>query len=288
MTHDTLHPDTAIGAVTLKVADLDRMRAWYRDGLLLDVLSDEADQVVLGRGAVPSIVLQHSPALRHAGPREAGLFHTALLFDSQPALAASLASALRHRESRFTGSADHLVSQAFYLDDPEGNGVELYWDRDRTQWSWVHGRVQMDNVLLDPRTFLAEHLTDETPTHPSGAGARVGHIHLQVGDVDVARDFYVDAVGFDLTAEWQGSALFVSAGGYHHHMAMNTWRSRGAGFRSPALGLGLVDIQLPDPDSIDALEDRLSHAGVYSRHDGLGLAFEDPWGNAVRVQTDQA
>lgn len=285
-TRDSLAAETAMGAVTLRVADLDRMRTWYRDALLLDVLTDAADRgrVVLGRGGVPSVVLEHAPELRHAGPREAGLFHTAILFETQSALAASLASAISHGGGRFTGSADHLVSQAFYLDDPEGNGVELYWDRDRTQWSWVHGRVQMDNVLLDPRDFLREHLSEDVLRAPRAGDARVGHVHLQVGDVDVARDFYVDRVGFDVTSEWSGQALFVSAGGYHHHMAMNTWRSRGAGFRSPALGLGRVDLHLPSRDDVGALAERLRHGRLQTRDDGRTLDFDDPWGNLVRVQ----
>ncbi|RWZ53150.1 hypothetical protein ELQ90_04300 [Labedella phragmitis] len=171
---------------------------------------------------------------------------------------------------------------AFYFTDPEGNGVELYWDRARTSWSWVHGRVEMDTLYLDPNAYLREHLTEEDAAEPPG-GAQVGHVHLSVGDVDTARDFYVSTLGFDETAAFGGSAVFVSAGGYHHHMAMNVWNSRGAGPRTPALGLGRVDIVLPSTDGIGELGERLAHYGVATRDDGASVSFDDPWANRISV-----
>jgi catechol 2,3-dioxygenase len=282
---DLLAADTAMGAVTLLVADLDAMTAYYRDAVTLRVLSAEGDRVVLGRGTRPVVILQHSPELRHAAPRAAGLFHTAILFETQAALAAALYSVAQHAPGTFTGSADHLVSQAFYFTDPEGNGVELYWDRDRTQWSWTHGRIEMDTLYLDPNAFLGEHLTESGAADPVIGGATVGHVHLSVGDVASAREFYVHRLGFETTSELGGSALFVSAGGYHHHMAMNTWNSAGAGRRSPALGLGRVDIVLPGADDLGSVAERMTHFGVPVRDDGRTLAFEDPWANAIRLTT---
>ncbi len=277
--------DTAMGAVTLLVADLDAMTAYYRDAVTLRVLSADGDRVVLGRGTTPVVILEHSPALKHAAPRSAGLFHTAILFESPRALAAALYSVARRAPGTFTGSADHLVSQAFYFTDPEGNGVELYWDRDRTQWSWTHGQVEMDTLYLDPNGFLDEHLTEEATADPVIGGAVVGHVHLSVGDVESAREFYVQRLGFETTAELGGSALFVSAGGYHHHMAMNTWNSAGASRRTPALGLGRVEIMLPDADDIGSAAERMEHYGVAMRDDGRSLAFEDPWANEIRLTT---
>ena len=274
-----------MGAVTLLVADLDAMTAYYRDAVTLRVLSAEGERVVLGRGTTPVVILQHSPGLQHAAPRAAGLFHTAILFESQAALAAALYSVARHAPGTFTGSADHLVSQAFYFTDPEGNGVELYWDRARTQWSWVHGRIEMDTLYLDPNAFLGEHLTEAGAEDPVIGAAAVGHVHLSVGDVASAREFYVHRLGFEITAELGGSALFVSAGGYHHHMAMNTWNSSGAPRRTPALGLGRVDIVLPGADDLGSVAERMSHYGVAVRDDGRTLAFEDPWANAIRLTT---
>ncbi len=230
--NETLAADTAMGPVTLKVADLDAMTAYYRDGVALQVLDAAGPVVTLGRGTTPVLVLEHAPELAHFSPRDAGLFHTAILFDTQEALAAAVYSVARKYPNTFTGSSDHLVSNAFYFSDPEGNGVELYWDRDRSAWSWTHGTLEMATLYLDPNAFLQEHLTEESASDPVVGGARVGHVHLQVGDVETAREFYIGALGFEKTMEMPGSALFVSAGGYHHHMAMNVWNSRGAGKRA--------------------------------------------------------
>ncbi|WP_285115280.1 VOC family protein [Leifsonia sp. fls2-241-R2A-40a] len=291
---ELLPADSAMGAVTLRVADLDRMTAYYRDAVTLRVLASEGHRVILGRGSTPSVVLEHAPELAHAGPGEAGLFHTAILFDSEEALAAAVYSVARRAPGTFTGSADHLVSKAFYFTDPEGNGVELYWDRDRSLWSWTHGQVEMGTLFLDPNGFLEEHLTERgAALAESGSDdaavfgdAAVGHVHLSVGDVATAREFYVDRLGFEATAALGGSALFVSAGGYHHHMAMNTWNSRGAGRRRLALGLGEVELRLPSADAVGALEERMRHYGVQTRDDGRTLAFDDPWANAVRVVSE--
>ena len=292
-----LAADTAMGAVTLDVADLDAMTAYYRDAIGLSVLAADGPVVTLGhaaRGAggvagtagaasVPVVVLRHSPALKQAGPREAGLFHTAILFETQAALAAAVYTVATAHPQRFTGSSDHLVSQAFYFDDPEGNGVELYWDRDRTQWSWVHGTIEMGTLFLDPNAFLREHLTDEALAAHGSAPSVVGHVHLSVGDTATAQHFYVDQLGFDLTTSFGGQAIFVSAGGYHHHMAMNVWRSNGAGRRMPALGLGQVDIVLPGVDELGATAERLQHHGVAVRDDGHTLELDDPWGTLLRL-----
>jgi len=273
-----------MGPVTLLVADLDRMTAYYRDAVTLTVLAADGVRVHLGRGANVVVILEHAPALRHAGPREAGLFHTAILFDTQTALAAAVYSVATVAPGTFTGSADHLVSQAFYFTDPEGNGVELYWDRDRTEWSWVHDRIEMATLGLEPNAFLREHLTDAAMTHPVIGTAVVGHVHLSVGDTATAREFYVNRLGFETTAELAGSALFVSAGKYHHHMAMNVWNSRGAGRRQRTLGLGEVDIVVPTTDDLGALADRLHHYDIDTRDDGATVAFDDPWANLIRVR----
>ncbi len=273
-----------MGAVTLLVGDLDAMTAYYRDVVTLSVLAAEGDTATLGRAGRALVVLQHEPALRHAAPGSAGLFHTAILFETQAALAAALYSVARRAPRTFTGSADHLVSQAFYFTDPEGNGIELYWDRARTEWSWTHGQVEMATLHLDPNAFLGEHLTPEGAEGAATAdAASIGHVHLSVGDVATARAFYVDALGFDTTAELGNTALFVSAGGYHHHMAMNVWSSRGAGPRMPALGLGRVDLSLPGADALGELGERLRHHGFAVRDDGRALSFDDPWNNAIHA-----
>jgi catechol 2,3-dioxygenase len=280
---DLLAPDTHMGAVTLRVADLETMTAYYRDAVRLTVLSDVAGTTTLGRGATPIVVLEHAPELRQASPRQAGLFHTAVLFETEADLAASVYEVAHRHPATFTGSADHLVSKAFYFTDPEGNGVELYWDRDRTEWSWTHGRVEMSSLFLDPNDYLRTHLDPVAVAAADDHPASVGHVHLCVGDVASARDFYVDRLGFETTAEWQGQALFVSAGKYHHHMAMNTWNSAGAGRRRATLGLGLVRIELPAADDLGALGERLTHHRVPVADDGQTVRFEDPWANRIEV-----
>ncbi|TPX05806.1 VOC family protein [Schumannella luteola] len=272
-----------MGAVTLDVADLDAMTAYYRDAVGLDVIHAIGDRVALGRGAKTLLRLHHSPDLKHAGPREAGLFHTAFLFDSKAALAAAVYGVAQRHPDTFRGSSDHLVSNAFYFDDPEGNGVELYWDRDRSEWSWAHGRVEMNTLFLDPNRFLQQNLTEEGLAGPGQGDAEIGHVHLSVGSIAPAREFYVDRLGFDTTAEIGDTALFVSAGGYHHHMAMNVWNSKGAGRRQPTLGLGQVDIVLPGADAVGELSERMRHYGIDARDDGRTVSFDDPWANTIRV-----
>lgn len=285
-TSNKLAADTSMGPVTLLVADLDGMTAYYRDAVTLQVITDSEGSVTLGRGAEPLVILEHSPTLAHAPTGAAGLFHTAILFESQSALAAALYSVARAQPGTFTGSADHLVSQAFYFTDPEGNGIELYWDRERTEWSWVHGQIEMATLYLDPNEYLREHLTEQAATTPDAlelGGASIGHVHLSVGDTATARGFYVDTLGFDATASIGNQALFVSAGGYHHHMAMNVWNSRGAGPRMPALGLGRIGIELPTRDGLGELDERLRHQKLQTRDDGRTLSFDDPWDNLITV-----
>ena len=281
--NDQLAADTAMGAVTLLVADVDAMTAYYRDAVTLQVLSESNGTVTLGRGTTPVIILESAPALKHASPKDAGLFHTAILFDTERALAAAVYSVANRHPGSFTGSSDHLVSKAFYFDDPEGNGVELYWDRARSEWSWTHGQLEMSTLFLDPNLFLQQNLTDEVIENPVDGSAVVGHVHLAVGDTATAREFYVDRLGFEETLEIPGQAVFVSAGKYHHHMAMNVWNSRGAGRRARTLGLGQVDIVVPGTDDIGSLTERMSHYGIETRFDGQTVAFDDPWSNLIRV-----
>ncbi|MFN8137444.1 MAG: VOC family protein [Propionicimonas sp.] len=244
MTTELLPADTRMSQVALDVADLDAMTRFYSEVLLLEPLREAEGTVALGRGGRELVELRHRPHLPRGERRTAGLFHTALLHPDAGTLATVLASVALRTPQLYTGSGDHLVSQAFYLDDPEGNGVELYVDRPRSEWAWDGDQVVMDTLWLDPNAFLAEHLTDTARNYletapdrrPALAGTQaqvVGHVHLKVGQTDRARDFYVDTLGFEVTAELPG-ALFVSAGGYHHHMAMNTWQTAGIGHSAAA------------------------------------------------------
>ncbi|MDO8143065.1 MULTISPECIES: VOC family protein [unclassified Isoptericola] len=283
-TDDLLAAETTMGAVTLHVGDLAAMSAYYREAIALVELPDlgAPDRVVLGRGRTPVVVLRHTPGLPATSRHQAGLFHTAVLFDTEEALAAAVVHAARHPLSRFVGNADHWVSRAFYFTDPEDNGIELYWDRPRDTWQRSGGRVAMGTDWFDPQAWLQQHLDESALTGASGQGAQVGHVHLQVGDIPTAQRFYVDTLGFEVMADLPG-ALFVAAGGYHHHLAVNTWNSAGAGPRAASLGLGQVALTVPGQDDVDALRDRLRHARVPVRDDGRTLRFDDPWNTLVEV-----
>ncbi|WP_287928643.1 VOC family protein [Arthrobacter sp.] len=285
---DLLPADLQMGTVMLKVGDMSLMSDYYHKALGLDVVAEADGGQYLGRGTTPLVHLQPAGGLHVPGRGEAGLFHTALLFEDQAALAATVASAAHYDPQLFAGSADHLVSEAFYFTDPEGNGIELYWDRPRDDWSWSNGTVEMDSLALPPQHYLTQHLTEASVTGQRDAAAGVGHVHLQVGDVQTAEKFYVNTLGFERTAGWHGQALFVSAGGYHHHMAMNVWNSRGAGPRKDTLGLGEVLIKLPGRDDVGALAERLGHHGIAVANTGAEILFDDPWKNRIRVSVETA
>ncbi len=267
-----------MGPVTLRVADLDLMSNYYLEAVGLKLIGESVSSKVFGGDQGTALILEHAPELRHAGPSEAGLFHTAFLFPTRAELASAVASVATKFPGSFTGSADHLVSEAFYFDDPEGNGVELYFDKERSLWSWQHGQVQMDTLRLDPNQYLADNLDPDANL----SAPVIGHVHLSVGNIAQAKDFYVDQLGFDVTMDWAGTALFVSVGGYHHHMAMNIWRSRGAGRRQPTLGLRDVSLVLPNDQVFGAAIERLSSSNLKQLEENLVLV-EDPWGNQVSL-----
>jgi catechol 2,3-dioxygenase len=282
-TRDLLPADLQMGTVMLKVGSMKLMLDYYERALGLVPFAETLGGVVLGRRGVPIVHLSPAAGLQIPSRGEAGLFHTAILFDNRADLAATVASAAQYNPSLYAGSADHLVSEAFYFTDPEGNGVELYFDKPRETWTWNGDQVVMDSLPLPPQAFLNQNLTEASVGGQREAAAGVGHVHLQVGDVAAAHEFYVQTLGFEQTAGWHGQALFVSAGRYHHHMAMNVWNSRGAGPRKDTLGLGEVLIRVPAQDDLGAAADRLKVAGVASHHTGAELRFEDPWKNQIRM-----
>ncbi len=276
--------ETRMRSVTLDVADLELVTSFYAEGVGLNIVGEKPGGMrSLGRDNNVLINLRHSPALKHAGPSDAGLFHTALLFDNKAFLAASVVNVAQLFPGSFTGSSDHLVSEAFYFNDPEGNGVELYWDRPRDTWRVSDGEIQMDTLYLDPNQFIQQHATDTSMTMHGTGNVQIGHVHLSVGNIPAAQEFYVRHLGFDQTFEWNESAVFVSAGGYHHHVAMNIWRSRGAGLRQPTLGLGMLEIELPTADDLGATVERLGDYGHRLRDNGSAVEVNDPWGNVVRI-----
>jgi catechol 2,3-dioxygenase len=282
----SIDPATALGSVSLTVSDAPRVRAFYEDVLGLAARVPDPGRVVLtDAGGHELVALGEDRDAPPFDPSGNGLFHLALLVPDRPELARSL---LRIASARWplTGASDHLVSEALYLRDPEGNGIEIYRDRPRTQWPTdEHGAIQMATLALDLDGLLGELDPGADPTRPVAEGTRMGHVHLQVGDIDAAERFYCDVLGFDATVRGYPGALFASAGGYHHHIGLNTWRSRGAPPVAPGRGgLRAFEVLLPDDQSLSDVLERLRSAGlaIEPLGDIPGAArVRDPFGIAI-------
>ena len=226
-----------IGRVALRVADLDRVRSYYERTIGLRALSDTS----LGVDGTPLIELVGDPSAPPAPPGRTGLFHLALLVPDRPSLARAVKRAVASGE-RFTGASDHFVSEALYLRDPEGNGIEIYRDRPRSEWEYERsGEIRMGTVALDVDSVMAELPGGEDPGMPDGTV--IGHVHLHVADLDAAERFYAGELGLDVTVRGYPGALFLSRDGYHHHIGLNTWQGPGAPPPPPG-SRGLVDFEL--------------------------------------------
>lgn len=265
--------------VRLIVRDLDRVARFYREALGLTDIAADADRLTLGHDGAPLVELI---ARREAAPRDsrdAGLFHTAFLLPGRADLGRWLAHAVA-TGLRLHGASDHLVSEAVYLADPEGNGIEIYADRNPDQWTRSGAQVRMDTVPLDLDSLLRA--ADGTAWRGFPDGGRVGHVHLQVGDIARARAFYADVLGFDIATNLP-SALFFGSGGYHHQLAGNIWNSRGAGTRpADALGLEAVNLTVADPATLARIAAR---AGVALDSSGSAtLTLTDPWGTTLHLR----
>jgi catechol 2,3-dioxygenase len=272
--------DTTMGAVRLAVADLDRVRDFYRDAIGLTELEPDGGVTRLGAGDLPVVELVSEPTAQPRPFGTSGLFHLAILVPSRADLARALQRVAEARW-RLSGASDHLVSEALYLSDPEGNGIELYRDRPRDEWPVRDGQLQMDTLPLDLDSVLGE-LRREDASAPMPAGTRMGHVHLNVGDLSAAENFYSGTLGFDVTVRGYPGALFVSAGGYHHHLGLNTWSGEGAPPPPPgSRGLRQFEIRLPSPADLSAEEERLREAGFDPRREDDRVYAADPSGNEV-------
>jgi len=262
-----------IGAVTLRVNHLAGLTTFYRDAIGLGIIAREAGTATLGVDGVALVRLVEDGA-RPTSP--AGLFHLALLLPSRAALADWVGHAARMRIA-LEGASDHLVSEALYLSDPEGNGIEIYRDRPRADWPRRDGAIKMATDRLDLDALLREAKSGDYAGVPTGT--RMGHIHLRVGDTGEADAFYQGKLGFDVMVRYPG-ASFLSSGGYHHHIAGNIWNSRGAGPRQPGeVGLESFELAARDAAEFAAMRGRIIAAGGEVGPDGPTIA--DPWGNRL-------
>ncbi len=280
----------ALGPIRLTVADLARAADFYERAIGLRRIDGAREDGAAALGADPAgpplVELVPNASASPRAPRSSGLFHLALLVPDRPALARALLRVLAGGGA-LTGASDHLVSEALYLNDPEGNGIELYRDRPREQWRRdEQGQLAMATLPLDLDDLLAELSAGEPAAAASAMppGTTLGHVHLQVSDLAAAEAFYASALGFDVTVRGYPGALFVAADGYHHHLGLNTWASAGGPPAEPAArGLRDFAIRLPDADARDRLAARVADAGHAVREDGADRVAADPFGIAVRL-----
>lgn len=265
-----------IGSVALTVRDLDAVSRFYQDVIGLALIGTDAQGHRLGAGGRVLLELRHDPQARPAGRQQAGLFHTAFLLPDRAALADWLIHAAG-RGAALEGASDHLVSEALYLADPEGNGIEIYRDRDSRDWTILpDGSVAMATLRLDLADLAAA--ASGRPFAGMPDGTIVGHVHLQVGELHAAEAFWRGQIGMELATRYNG-ANFFGAGGYHHHIGTNIWNSRGAGPR-PEGTTGLAGIELlAAPEAAAGIAARLG-AGP----DGT-IAARDPWGTRLTIRT---
>jgi catechol 2,3-dioxygenase len=284
----SLHPDTHLGMLALTVSDLSRSLIYYREALGFQVLKQGEGEALLG--ALDGRPLLHLTEQKGAtewprgGRSYTGLYHFAILVPSRE----DLGRWLRHWLGLglpHPGQADHLVSEALYLEDPDGHGIEIYRDRPREEWPRVNGQIQMAADPLDIPGILADAERDGKPWEGMPPGTTLGHMHLQVSDIPQAQAFYCDVLGFEVIVVWH-NALFISAGGYHHHIGMNTWHSRGMG-PAPADSVNLqhFTIHLPDESALAPVLARLDAAGIpYTRDSEKGkVIVQDPWRNTLHL-----
>ena len=280
----TIAPETTMGPVELTVADHDRSRQYYEQTIGLRVLDGTGSRLTLGADGTELLVLVEEPGARPS-VGHTGLFHFALLVPDRPSLARWLAHAGRDRVA-LTGLSDHYVSEAIYLRDPDHHGIELYADRPRELWE---ARVEegMTTLPLDVDSLLGE--LEDPATEPFDglpAGTTMGHVHLQVAAIPETVAFYRDRLGFELMASYGAQAVFLAAGGYHHHLGANTWESAGASPPPPGTaGLRQATIVLPDRDARDQVLGRLESE---PEETDAGPRVTDPSGNALLLATADA
>ena len=284
-----IDPETGLGPVRLTVSDIDRSRAFYESAIGLRAGELEDGTFALGVPNGPSLIeLKGDSSAPRLNRRATGLYHLAILVPSRLDLAFALARLVQTRWP-LDGASDHMVSEALYLSDPDGNGIEIYRDRPRSEWRRDGDQLQMATLPLDLDDVIGElRSASELQVEVPGA-TRIGHVHLQVSELQGAEAFYNGVLGFDVMVRGYPGALFVSAGGYHHHIGLNTWHSAG-GAPAPAGSVGLrsFTIELPNGRELAAVLGRLEAAGIPVSREPDGAFVHDPFGNGVLLTAPRA
>lgn len=276
-------PNTFVSQVNLKVANLDRSLTFYKEVLGLQVLNQTnstADLTADGKTVLVSI--QQPDEVVSKQGRTTGLYHFALLLPTRADLGRILKHFLQVRYP-LQGASDHLVSEAIYLADPDGNGIEVYADRPASDWSWSNGEVEMATVALDAESLLAEGAGEVWTGMP--AGTIMGHIHLHVSELQKTEEFYTKGLGFEVVTRYGGQALFISTGKYHHHIGLNTWNGVGA---PPAtensVGMESYTMVFPSEAKREQIISQLKEMGVAVTEKKDTYITADPSGNRIRLE----
>jgi catechol 2,3-dioxygenase len=280
-----IHPETSMGTVRLTVSDLARSRAFYQEAIGLRGSDQEDGTVAFGvAGGAPLVELRGDSSASALDRSATGLYHLAILLPSRLDLGFALGRLAQARWP-LDGASDHLVSEALYLSDPDGNGIEIYRDRPRDEWRRVDGQLAMSTLPLDLQGVLDEVQDAQAVPPLAPSGIRIGHVHLQVSDLAQAEEFYSGVLGFEVTVRGYPGALFVSAGGYHHHLGLNTWQSRGAAPPTPGgVGLRSFEIVVPAADELERLLARVREAGIEVGDDHGGSLIRDPSGHHLLLR----
>lgn len=278
---------TVIHSIYLTVSDLERMVNFYQGSLGFNVRLQEAEIAYLGVDGKDLLVLHQFPngARAHG---TTGLYHFAIRVPTRENLAQSLQHII-DTKTQVQGFADHLVSEAIYLADPEGNGIEIYRDRPRQEWLYDGDQLRMGTEPLDIEGLIGEVEGSVGGWGGLAPGTRIGHIHLHVSNIAEAEAFYTRVLGFDLVMRYGPSAAFFSVGGYHHHIGINTWNGEGAPQPPPgSLGLRHFVVGVEDEASLRRISDRAERVGVVITETDLGFQIHDPSANAIVLATPNA
>ncbi|MAS32841.1 MAG: glyoxalase [Anaerolineaceae bacterium] len=286
-----LDPATHMGPVTLAVSNLAQSVDFYTRVLGMRELQTGAGadgkSATLGAGETPLLHLREVPGGRRQPGYSTGLYHVAILVPTRADLGRVILS-LAREQYPIGGFGDHYVSEAMYLDDPDGIGLEIYRDRPRSEWQWDGDQVVMGTEMVDVDAVIKSVDDPNAPYTGMPDGTTIGHVHLRVGDIPQARRFYSDILGFDVIAGLP-TALFVSAGRYHHHLGMNIWHSRNAPpVPADAVGMREYTILVPTSEALAQLVTRLEAGGIVYQHEESDVLLNDPWQNAIRLTVEPA
>ncbi|WP_223701010.1 VOC family protein [Sutcliffiella deserti] len=273
-------PHVYVGEVVIKVANLEKSLSFYKEIMGFGILERTDQKATLtADGAKPLITIEQPEIIKPKNSRTTGLYHFALLLPERKFLGSFIQHLIK-KNYPVQGGSDHLVSEALYLSDPDGNGIEVYIDRPWNTWEWVNGEVKMTSEPLDIQNLLFDAEGSKWEGLPPDT--LMGHIHLHVSDLNSIEEFYTKALGFKVVNRYGNQALFISTGEYHHHIGLNTWN--GVGAPQPEdenAGLHYFTLILPSEEAKVKVVEELNKFGATIRKDGNSLFTTDPSGNKI-------